>query len=133
MPKRSASSKKKSKAKPSKKKAKSPRYNNYLETVFVAPSRIHGRGLFARGPLKRGDYIGTYEGPYARRTGTHVLWVEQDDGSELGISGRNSIRYANHSRKPNAEFEGFDLYATKRIKAEEEITIHYGDDWLDVG
>ena len=38
---------------------------------------------------------------------------------------RNKMRYVNHSDKPNAEFDGFDLYSTRPIKPDEEITINY--------
>lgn len=107
--------------------------NNYTEIVYVAPSTIHGRGLFARKPIERGEYIGTYEGPFAKRNGTHVLWIEDEDGQEVGISGRNALRFANHARNPNAEFEGFDLYAQRTIAPGAEITVDYGSDWEDLG
>lgn len=108
-------------------------YENYSERVYVATSGIHGRGLFARVKLKSGDYIGSYEGPSAQRNGSHVLWAENEEGEEVGISGRNSLRFTNHALSPNAEFHGFDLYATNSIGVEQEITIHYGDDWLEIG
>ncbi len=107
--------------------------NNYTENVYVAQSTIHGRGLFARKLIEPGEYIGTYEGPFAKRNGTHVLWIEDEDGREVGISGRNSLRFANHAKTPNAEFEGFDLYAQESIQPNTEITVDYGDDWEDVG
>lgn len=92
--------------------------------VYVAPSRIHGKGLFARCSLERGQYIGTYLGPGAQRNGSHVLWVE--DGDEwVGRRGFNRLRYLNHSSRPNAEFDGFDLYVIRRIHPHEEITIDY--------
>ncbi|MEQ9365161.1 MAG: hypothetical protein RIF32_13005 [Leptospirales bacterium] len=108
-------------------------YENYTERVYVGPSTIHGRGLFARVRLKAGDYIGSYEGPEAQRNGSHVLWAETEEGETVGISGRNSLRFTNHALTPNAEFEGFDLYATATIHADQEITVHYGDDWLEIG
>lgn len=107
-------------------------YENYPERVYVSPSTIHGRGLFARIALKAGDYIGSYEGPAAQRNGSHVLWAETEEGETVGISGRNSLRFTNHSLSPNAEFEGFDLYATDSIDVDQEITVHYGDDWLEI-
>jgi len=97
----------------------------------VGESTIHGRGLFARVDITAGTWLGTYEGPAASRNGSHVLWVYDDD-DVVGRSGRNKLRYVNHSRAPNAEFDGFELYSTRAIRAGEEITIHYGDDWHDV-
>jgi SET domain-containing protein len=99
------------------------------DLVYSGPSGIHGTGLFARLPIRKGTYIGTYQGPTARRDGTYVLWVYADDGSATGRSGRNLLRYLNHARPGNAEFDGFDLYARRNIRADEEITFDYGQDW----
>jgi SET domain-containing protein len=96
--------------------------------VQVRKSAIHGRGLFAAEDIARGTRIGRYEGPRTRRNGAYVLWVE--DGDELyGVNGKNHLRFVNHSSKPNAFFDGEELYARKRIRAGEEITFHYGEDW----
>ena len=97
--------------------------------VYVDQSPIHGRGLFALRTIKRGSYIGTYEGPQAKRNGKYVLWIHDDDGSVLeGRRGMNLLRYLNHSDRPNAEFEGYDLFAVKRIRVDEEITFNYSPD-----
>jgi hypothetical protein len=95
--------------------------------VRVAASPIHGWGLFARERLEAGLYIGTYLGPDAQRNGSHVLWVEAGNGW-VGRRGFNRLRYLNHSARPNAEFDGFDLYARRAIAPGEEITIDYGWD-----
>jgi hypothetical protein len=96
------------------------------ERVRRAPSPIHGQGCFARIAFGPGDHIGTYEGPPARRDGTYVLWVSDDGEHWHGRSGRNLLRWLNHSTTPNAAFDGFDLYALCRIEAGEEITFDYG-------
>lgn len=95
--------------------------------VYSAPSGIHGTGLFARTDINKGEYIGTYHGPEAKRDGTYVLWVfdHGDEENAVGRSGRNLLRYLNHEDPGNAEFEGFDLYARTRIKADDEITFNY--------
>lgn len=92
--------------------------------VYVAASPIHGRGLFARERLPRGVFVGTYLGPWAQRNGSHVLWVADGD-DWIGRRGFNCLRYVNHSPRPNAEFDGFDLYALRAIAPDEEITIDY--------
>ena len=98
--------------------------------TYVNDSGIHGKGLFARVEIEKGTYLGEYEGPVAKRNGSHVLWVYDDDGV-VGRSGRNKLRYLNHSIESCAEFDGFELFACRKIKIGEEITINYGEDWLD--
>ncbi|MCP3662103.1 MAG: SET domain-containing protein [Gammaproteobacteria bacterium] len=97
------------------------------ETVYSAPSTIHGTGLFANRKIPKGEYIGTYHGPKAKRDGTYVLWVFDPDDEEnaVGRSGKNLLRYLNHAKPGNAEFDGFDCYARKVIKTDEEITFNY--------
>ncbi len=97
------------------------------EWVYAAESRIHGTGLFAARPIRKGEYIGTYWGPEAKRNGTYVLWVYEgeDEASAVGRSGRNLLRYLNHSRECNTAFDGFDLYALRDIAQDEELTFDY--------
>ena len=104
------------------KKAK-PRLGNI---VYRAPSPIHGNGLFAKVDIVKGEFIGTYEGPTAKRDGTYVLWVFEEGCDPVGRSGRNLLRYLNHQDEGNSEFDGFDLYALRDIEAHEEITFDYG-------
>ena len=60
------------------------------EIVYSGPSHIHGTGLFAKRGIGKGEYIGTYHGPDAKRNGTYVLWVydPDDDAGAIGRSGR---------------------------------------------
>lgn len=99
-----------------------------LDRIYVAESEIHGRGLFAATRIRPETYIGTYEGPTAKRNGKYVLWM-QDGKREVGRRGLNILRYVNHARRPNAEFRDFDLFALRSIRPDEEITVHYGEDW----
>jgi hypothetical protein len=56
-----------------------------------------------------------------------VLWTYDSEGNVLvGREGRNLLRWLNHSDDPNAEFDGFDLYARRAIAVDEEITFDYG-------
>lgn len=95
---------------------------------YVEESGIHGKGLYARVAIKKGDYMGSYDGPEVVDNGSHVLWVEEEEGEWIGRDGQNLLRYLNHSKKPHAEFDGFDLYAIKNIKAGQELTIDYGEE-----
>lgn len=98
------------------------------ELFYTKESSIHGNGLFAKNKIKEGSYMGEYDGPTVRKNGSHVLWVEDDDDKWIGRDGQNLLRYLNHSREPQAEFEGFKLYAIRDIYPDEEITIDYGED-----
>ena len=107
-------------------------YNDENPLVYAADSPIHGKGLFARKTIRKGRHIGTYEGPATQRDGMHVLWVyDENDENPVGLNGKNVLRFCNHSSDPNAEFDGFELYALKTIRKDEEITFHYGEDWDD--
>ena len=107
-----------------------------LEVLYyVDDSGIHGKGLYARISIKKGQYMGSYNGPEgpeygcnAIDNGSHVLWVEEEDGKWIGRNGKNILRYLNHHKNPHAEFNGFDLYAVKDIKEGEELTIDYGEE-----
>lgn len=86
--------------------------------------------MFARVLIEQGALIGEYKGAETEENGTYVLWVE--DGDELSArDGENGLRFLNHARDPNAQFEGFQLYALRQIEAGEEITFDYGDETLD--
>lgn len=103
-----------------------PKRSKSQALVYVCDSPVHGRGVFASQPIRRGQRIGVFEWAETRRDGKFVLWVERDDGSEMGCRGTNEMRYLNHSKRPNAEFDDFDVVAIRNIKADAEIFIDYG-------
>ena len=96
----------------------------------IKRSAIHGRGLFATRSFKPGELIGVYEGEATSVNGCYVLWVAEEDGTQRGIKGRNALRFVNHSTKPNCAFYYDELTAIAPIKAGQELTCHYGDDWV---
>lgn len=98
------------------------------QLFYTKESGIHGNGLFARNKIKKGDYMGEYDGPIVSENDSHVLWVEKHDDVWVGRNGRNLLRYINHSIKPHAEFVDFKLYAMQDILPDEEITIDYGEE-----
>ena len=101
--------------------------------VIIKRSPIHGRGLFAAQPIAKGELVGRYEGPPAKRDGKYVLWIVDEEGNpERGIKGENEMRFMNHSANPNVEWDEEEVYALRDIAEGEEITIHYGDDWNDL-
>lgn len=100
--------------------------------IRVGRSAIHGQGVFAAVLIKAGTHIGTYDGAETDADGTHVLWVESDDDWRL-IDGTGPLRWLNHSRTPNAAFDGPDLFALVDIEPGTEITFDYGPEWAEVG
>ncbi len=98
------------------------------QLFYIKESGIHGKGLFARDKIKQGEYMGEYDGPVVSENDSHVLWVEKYDDVWVGRDGKNLLRYMNHSTKPHAEFDGFELFAARDIQADEEITIDYGEE-----
>ena len=67
-----------------------------LERIEVRVSPIHGKGVFARRRLRAGQLIGRFEGDTTTNNGTYVLWLIDEDGGEVGIRGRNALRFLNH-------------------------------------
>ena len=100
-----------------------------LERVEVRVSPIHGKGVFARRRIRAGQKIGRFEGDPTTQNGTYVLWLIDEDGGEVGIRGRNALRFLNHGNPANAEFEDADLFAIANIQPGAEIMIDYGEAW----
>jgi SET domain-containing protein len=105
---------------------------SFEDRVEVRHSLIHGWGLFAARRFRKDAYIATFEGKPTEEDGTHVLWVVQDDDTEVGIEGQNELRFLNHSLAPNAEFHGAELRAIRNIEKGQEITFHYGEEWEEI-
>ena len=96
----------------------------------VRRSPVHGRGLFARRPLRRGELIGVFEGRPTERDGDHVLWVIDDETEAVrGLRVTNDLRFLNHSDEANALLDLLEVRAARSIRAGEEITIDYGEAW----
>ena len=114
------------------------------------PSRLYrigrsatGLGLFATRPIKRAAYIVTYRGPRVsteesdRREARGARYMFELN-ARWAIDGSrrwNVARYINHSCRPNAKPVGRNggivIVASRRIEPGEEITYHYGKDYVD--
>jgi hypothetical protein len=99
-----------------------------------------GLGLFARVPIRKGQFIIRYTGrkidnETADRLDNRYMFELNSRWTIDGSSRRNLARYINHSCRPNAEvyFVGHEIKirAIKNIKPDEELTYHYGRDYVD--
>src|SRR5437763_12913814 len=104
----------------------------------IARSRS-GLGLFARVPIKKGQFIVRYSGrkiptEIADDIGTRYLFEINIRWTVDGSSRRNRARYINHSCRPNAEAyvigHAIKIRAVKNIKPGDEITYHYGRNYF---
>lgn len=105
-----------------------------MHKVEVRKSSIHGKGVYAKELIKKGDKIGTYHGNRTDEDDTYVLWITDTDGTEFGVDGTSDLKFLNHSQDPNAEFDGDELHAIRGIRPGDEITFHYGEQfeaWLE--
>ncbi len=94
--------------------------------VYVADSKIHGKGLFAAKNIKKGDLIGYFKHHKTTVDGPYVLWLEED----LAYTVEDDFKYINHSKKANAAYyDDFTIMAIKKINKDDEITHNYGSDW----
>jgi SET domain-containing protein len=100
-----------------------------------------GLGLFAGEDIPKGACIIEYTGKILNdaqaATASSRYLFEVSRGKTIDGSPRsNKARYINHSCRPNAEPDIYKgrvfIMARKKIKAGEQITYDYGDEYLDM-
>ena len=90
--------------------------------TYVAASGIHGKGLFAGSFFRKGTTIGWLTGKPFSHDGTHVLWIDANQGIEVLCQ----FRYINHADDPNAcYYDDLSVVALRDIWPGEEITHDY--------
>lgn len=113
--------------------------------IDVRSSPIHGRGVFAVRPIRRGATFhtahllpfGCEQAEALSRTtaASYVFHIEDcgDDGSAVTGIALSPISFVNHQRPASAAFtvdpatRTISFSALRDIAADEEITIDYGD------
>lgn len=95
--------------------------------IYVANSKIHGKGLFAESTIAAGTTIGWLQGRPTDVDGAYVLWISERQGIEVFCD----LRYINHSDHPNAcYYDDLSVVALTDIEADEEITHDYNsNEW----
>ena len=99
-----------------------------------------GRGLFAGEDIPKGACIIEYTGrpiPVAEQEGAEGRYMFETGRNKMidGNIKENIARFINHSCKPNCEATGPSgkvfIFSIKRIKAGEELTYDYGDEYVE--
>ena len=107
--------------------------------IQVRQSAVHGRGVFAARPIRKGRRIIEYTGRRvawksipADVNGTHTFLFGINDGADVidPEIGGNEARWINHSCDPNCEaIEEEDgrvfIHALRNIRAGEELSYDY--------
>jgi SET domain-containing protein len=112
---------------------------------FRVGRSVTGLGLFATATIARKAYIATYRGrriptpeAQARESsrGAKYMFEISSRWTIDGSSRRNLARYINHSCRPNAQAllrKGQIVFiALRRVAAGEEITLDYGQEYVDL-
>jgi len=92
----------------------------------------YGNGLYAKKPIKKDEFIGSFKGKIYRAERATLLPPEainhamQISEKEYSLPKDPTITMANHSCDPNSGIRGiFDIVAMRDINAGEEITWDY--------
>lgn len=115
--------------------------------IKVKNSPIHGRGVFAKSKIDKGECLIEYKGeriswkeairrhPHDPKQPNHTFYFSLENGNVIDAKNKgNAARWINHSCKPNCEaIEVKDdklgsrvfLVAKKKIKPEEELFYDY--------
>ncbi len=107
-------------------------------SLFVAKSRIKGRGLFTPKAIAARAKIGEFEGEVVglmegrrRAKGRAVIAIVELDKYALDATrSKRGFRFMNHSCAPNTFIrctkDRAEFYALRPIRAGEELTVDYG-------
>lgn len=113
--------------------------SQHIPSIFVAPSHLHGLGVFTGAAIPADSIIEICPILYLPQEEIHILqgtiindyYFEWDEDLSAGALALGYGSIYNHSFSPNASYsvdmEGRTIYikAHKKIEAGEEITINY--------
>lgn len=101
--------------------------------LAVLESSIHGYGVFARQPIKKGAFIAELRGSKVHyqptvhgQSNRYGDWI--GIGKDTWIDPIDEFQYLNHSCDPSAGLKGsrkLRLYAMRDLEAGDEVTIDY--------
>ena len=111
--------------------------------IQVRRSGVHGKGVFAVQPIRRGETIIEYTGeiitwpealrrhPHDPKDPNHTFYFHIDDGRVIDAKvGGNAARWINHACQPNCEADEEEgrvfIKALRTLKPGEELFYYYG-------
>ena len=111
--------------------------------IQVRRSGVHGKGVFALQPIRKGETIVEYTGeiiswkeadrrhPHDPDNPLHTFYFTLESGKVIdGLYGDNAAKWINHSCAPNCEADEEDghvfIKALRRIEPGEELNYDYG-------
>ena len=116
-----------------------PGWRRHYEAMYVAASKVVGRGLFAGTRIPARAKVGEFEGEViglreARRRakGRRIVAIVELERHALDATHmKHGFRFINHSCEPNTFFrctpERAEIYALREIARGEELTVDYGE------
>lgn len=102
------------------------RFWNWFSRVEVHESRVHGIGVFATRDMKAGETITRCLGKSVDGEGMYVVAKETEVEETRRLELTSKLQFLNHSCRPNASINAFELVAQKPIRAGQEIFIDCG-------
>lgn len=123
--------------------SKPPRKTAAPRRLQVRRSGVHGKGVFALQPLKKGEVVIEYKGevidwpealrrhPHDPSDPNHTFYFHIDEQHVIDAKvGGNAARWINHACDPNCEADEVDgrifIKARRAIKPGEELFYDYG-------
>ena len=95
---------------------------------YVDHSPIHGKGLFAKEKIRKGEILGTIKRIKTDKNGPYTLWLDE----ETGVHVTGPFKYINHSVRPNVVYyDTLEVGALRDIKPGEELTHDYQEAEFD--
>jgi SET domain-containing protein len=104
-------------------------------SVIVRSSPLHGAGVYATAPIKKGRRVLEYTGPRLTTRESEGMYAENEVtylfsvNDETVIDGFGTAAFVNHSCDPNCETRGAGsrifVVATRDIPKGEELTYDY--------
>lgn len=124
-----------------------------IKKYKVKKSKIHGKGIFAKQDIRKGETIIEYKGKKITKKESEIISLKTEEKAKSnhnlgavyifelnrkydldGNIPNNPAKYINHSCNPNAETEQDEndriwIVALRNIKKDEEISYNYGYDF----